>query len=631
MRSTRRAPADGRVPGEDLVELHARADQAVVREALELGPGQLVGAAVGDDPQAVVAGPALLRGDVHAHVDQGADRARGQAVAAHLVAGERRLLQQQHVAPGAGQPVRGGRARRSGPDDDDLGIVGVVGHRAPRGRGGIRADSRPGSGGPQTHARRARPPPARARDQGPEWAGPLREGMGGYPGGQWGTALAGGRQMTIAADRPTTSSDPWAGFDDGPWREAIDVAGVHPRQLHALRGRRLLPRRPDRAHRVAVAVRRRPDGRRARARHPRRGPAHPEHHHLARPGPDHAGHPRADRRPADRGPPQARDHAQRRLPDGRERAEGLRLRAGPARRGDLHQVPQDPQPGRLRRLHALDPRRALEPHHHRPARCLRPRPDHRRLPPRGPVRRRPADRGQEGRAGHAGRPPEQRRGHPRPRGAQRADPRAGRAGRARRHARPGPAPPGGHRPGGHPVAVHGLPRLDQGAERRGHEPGPGLDLPRRLPAARHRRRHAHRVSRPGAGRRLRHQAADGALPAHPRVRRAVLRRPDLGHRVDRRHGLRRPAAGDALLVPVPADPLQPGPGSRAEPHRPVVARRCPPASRSSAPRSPSTPRPSSTSPTTCCASSTRAATTARSPAACRACRSASGCSSSAPG
>ena len=137
--------------------------------------------------------------------------------------------------------------------------------------------------------------------------------------------------------------------------------------------------------------------------------------------------------------------------------------------------------------------------------------------------------------------------------------------------------------------------------------------------------------RPGARRRLRDQAADGALPAHPRVRRAVLRRPDLGHRVDRRHGLRRPAAGHPLVVPVPADAVQPGPGARAEPDRPVVRRPCPRASRSSARRSPSTPRPSSTSPTTCCASSTRAATTARSPAACRACRSASGCSSSAPG
>ena len=158
------------------------------------------------------------------------------------------------------------------------------------------------------------------------------------------------------------------------------------------------------------------------------------------------------------------------------------------RRRDLHQVPQDPQPGRLRRLHALDPRGALQPHHHRAAGRLRPRPDHRRLPAGGALRRRPADRGQEGRAGHAGRPPDQRRDHPRPRGARRADQRPGRAGRARRHARPGPPPPGRHRAGGDPVAVLGLPGRDQGAERRGDVPGPHVDLPRRLPAARHRRR-----------------------------------------------------------------------------------------------------------------------------------------------
>ncbi len=30
--------------------------------------------------------------------------------------------------------------------------------------------------------------------------------------------------MTIAADRPTTSADPWAGFDEGAWRQGIDVA-----------------------------------------------------------------------------------------------------------------------------------------------------------------------------------------------------------------------------------------------------------------------------------------------------------------------------------------------------------------------------------------------------------------------
>ena len=30
--------------------------------------------------------------------------------------------------------------------------------------------------------------------------------------------------MTIAADRPTTSSDPWLGFDSGPWRDVVDVS-----------------------------------------------------------------------------------------------------------------------------------------------------------------------------------------------------------------------------------------------------------------------------------------------------------------------------------------------------------------------------------------------------------------------
>ena len=30
--------------------------------------------------------------------------------------------------------------------------------------------------------------------------------------------------MTIAADRPTTSSDPWQGFDAGPWRDLVDVS-----------------------------------------------------------------------------------------------------------------------------------------------------------------------------------------------------------------------------------------------------------------------------------------------------------------------------------------------------------------------------------------------------------------------
>ena len=73
-------------------------------------------------------------------------------------------------------------------------------------------------------------------------------------------------------------------------------------------------------------------------------------------------------------------------------------------------------------------RRAQLAHHHRPARRLRPRPDHRRLPPRRPLRRRRADRGEEAR--HAPSwtlQPFDRGRHPRPRGERRADPRPARA------------------------------------------------------------------------------------------------------------------------------------------------------------------------------------------------------------
>ena len=61
----------------------------------------------------------------------------------------------------------------------------------------------------------------------------------------------------------------------------------------------------------------------------------------------------------------------------------------------------------------------------------------------------------------------------------------------------------------------------------------------------------------GACRRLRDQAADRPVPAHPGVRRAVLRRPDLGHRVDRRDRPRRPPAGHPHQLPLPADAIQP--------------------------------------------------------------------------
>ena len=60
---------------------------------------------------------------------------------------------------------------------------------------------------------------------------------------------------------------------------------------------------------------------------------------------------RDHRRPPDRRAAQARDHAVRRLARGRCEPRVLRLQAGRPCRRNLHQVPQDPQRRRLRRLH----------------------------------------------------------------------------------------------------------------------------------------------------------------------------------------------------------------------------------------------------------------------------------------
>ena len=67
---------------------------------------------------------------------------------------------------------------------------------------------------------------------------------------------------------------------------------------------------------------------------------------------------------------------------------------------------------RVRRLYAGDHEVPQVRHHHRPARCLRPRPHHRRLPPRRALRHGPADRGQAGRAGPGRRHVADRRHHP---------------------------------------------------------------------------------------------------------------------------------------------------------------------------------------------------------------------------
>ena len=300
--------------------------------------------------------------------------------------------------------------------------------------------------------------------------------------------------MTMAPAATTT--DPWRGFDDGSWRRAIDVAGFIKANYTPYTGddaflTQATQRTDDLWRYVAdlMVVERERGILDVDAKTPSTITSH-QPGRITTDIPELIVGLQTDA-PLKRAI----------MPNGGWRMvenglQGLRVRARPVGQGDLHQVPQDPQRRRLRRLHPEHPGGPVQPHRHRPARRLRPRPDHRRLPARGPVRRRPADRGEAGRAGVAGRPAVAGRDHPRPRGAQRADPRAARADRARRRARLRPAPPGHQRPRGDPVALPGLPRRDQGAERRGHEPGPGLDLPRRLPAARPGRRDASPRSRP---------------------------------------------------------------------------------------------------------------------------------------
>ena len=201
----------------------------------------------------------------------------------------------------------------------------------------------------------------------------------------------------------------------------------------------------------------------------------------------------------------------------------------------------------------------------RPARRLRPRPHHRRLPARRALRRRPADRGRSAGAQGARREALHRGHHPRPRGAVRADPRARRAQGDGGELRLRHLGPGANRARSGAVALLRLPRGGEGAERRRDVAGPLLDLPRHLLRARPRGRPPHRGAGAGDHRRLRHQAAHRALPAHARIRRAVRRRSDLGHRVDRRHGRRRPLAGDEDQLPDAADAVQPRAGAGAQP------------------------------------------------------------------
>ena len=200
---------------------------------------------------------------------------------------------------------------------------------------------------------------------------------------------------------------------------------LHPAELHALRRGRVVPGARHRAHRADLgqapgAVRRgAPQGRARRV-----ADSQLDHRPRAR---LHRPRERDHRRPADRGPAEARDHAQRRLPAGPEQR---------SRPTATSPIPRWSRPSRntarrtTRRCSTPTPRNPALPqlaHPDRAARRLRPRPHHRRLPPRRAVRRRPADRPQAGGEARPRRGHVHRRDHPRPGGARRADPRARRA------------------------------------------------------------------------------------------------------------------------------------------------------------------------------------------------------------
>src|SRR3984957_8044462 len=112
-----------RAAGQLLVKRGAGTHKPVAGVTAQLGPVKLEAHAAADHPQALVAQPAGLFADVDAERDEGLDRARGEAVAAHLVPREPGLLEQQHVKAGLRQVVGGRGAGGTGADDYHVGVV----------------------------------------------------------------------------------------------------------------------------------------------------------------------------------------------------------------------------------------------------------------------------------------------------------------------------------------------------------------------------------------------------------------------------------------------------------------------------------------------------------------------------
>ena len=211
--------------------------------------------------------------------------------------------------------------------------------------------------------------------------------------------------------------------------------------------------------------------------------------HRARPR-LHRPRPRDHRRPADRRAAEARHHAQRRPAHGRDAASRPTATSlDPAVQEIFTKYRKTHNDGVFDAYTAGDPRRPQIARHHRPARRLRPRPDHRRLPPGGALRRRPADRATSRREKHA---LDDAAVHARTSSATARNwpSRSARWANWREMAASygfDISRPARHRAGSRAVALLRLPRRGQGAERRGDVARPHLDLPRHLLRARSRR------------------------------------------------------------------------------------------------------------------------------------------------
>ena len=217
--------------------------------------------------------------------------------------------------------------------------------------------------------------------------------------------------------RPPQPGSPWEGFRAGLWQKEIDVRDFIQQNYTPYEGDEsfLAPATDAHAEDLGQA-----DGalrRGAQEGRPRRLPD-PQLDHRPRPR-LHRPRERGHRRPADRRAAEARHHAQRRLPHGRS-ARSKTYGYEP----DPHVVEAFTKYRKTHNEGVFDAYTAGHPalpqlaRPDRPARRLRPRPHHRRLPARRALRRRPADRAQAAGEGRPRRRAVHRGDHPRPRGAR---------------------------------------------------------------------------------------------------------------------------------------------------------------------------------------------------------------------